>query len=246
MKDYESEASKRITSVFEDKPMVREVIVAMPRELTSFEQTADQVRDERSVDNAIGIQLEGVGEIVGESRQGRDDEAYRLAIKFRIFANISSGTPTNLIQGLKLLTSPTDCQYLESYPATALLFSNGFFIDNGIQVAMQDISPAAIATIPIAVSFMDRPFRFGMEAPPGELFVNSGNSYLEANGSDIKVTLTSAAIDENTSTFGGIVPAELAVGAGEIYLDVGGPTLAVYNPDSLHTLGHHNLTGVFQ
>jgi len=36
----------------------------------------------------------------------------------------------------------------------------------------------------------------------------------------------------------------LDVGIG--YLDLGGPTLAVYDPNSLNLIGHDNLTGVFQ
>lgn len=243
MMDYEDIALRRITSVFEEKTGIRALVGNVPKELTSLEETADQVRDERSVDLAVGVQLDKVGAIVDEPRLGRDDDEYRQAIKYRIFANNSKGTPTNLIQGLKALTSPTDCQYLESYPATALLFTNGFFVNSDIQIAMQDISPAAICTVPVAVSFMDRPFRFGFASGPGELFVN--DSYLTAGGSDLQVTFQSAA-PIGTSSFGGVVPAELSVGSGEIYLDVGGPTLAVYNPNTLHTLGQDNLTGVFQ
>jgi len=159
-----------------------------------------------------------------------------------VFVNISKGTPTDLIRGLKFLTEPTDCQYLEAYPATALLFTNGFFVDYRIQAAMQDLAPAGISDVPVAVSFRDKPFRFSKEAIPGELFVNGNSDYLTANGSDIQVSQGALAI--GASTFGGIVPAELDVGIG--YLDVGGPTLAVYNPNSLNTIGHYNLTGVFQ
>ena len=107
---------------------------------------------------------------------------------------------------------------------------------------MQDISPAGISTVPVAVSFADRPFRFSKSPPPGELFVNGAASYLTADGSDIQVTTGGEAA--GASTFGGVVPAELDVGIG--YLDVCGPTLAVYNPNTLTTIGHDNLTGVFQ
>lgn len=210
--------------------------------LTILENDADAVIYDRWIDTAFGRQLDGCGEIVRESRQGRDDEAYRMAIKFRVFVNISKGTPTDLIRGLKFLTAPTDCQYLESYPATALLFTDGFFVDYKIQSTIQDLSPAAISDVPVAVSFRDKPLRFSKSPIPGELFVNGNADYLTANGSDIQVSQGSVAT--GSATLGGVVPAELDVGIG--YLDVGGPTLAVYNPNSLHTLGHHNLTGVFQ
>ena len=186
--------------------------------------------------------MDGCEYIVGEQRSGRDDYAYRKAIKFRAFVNVSKGTPDNLVDGLRFLTDPTDTQYQEAYPATTLLFTNGYFVDYTIQNAMQDISPAGISTGPVAVSFADRPFRFSKSPPPGELFVNGAASYLTADGSDIQVTTGGEAAGDYA--LGGVVPAEIEIGGA--YLDIGGPTLAVYNPEMLQTLGHDNLTGVFQ
>lgn len=159
MIDYEDIASRRITSVFEDKPRVREVIVAMPRQLTIFEQVADQVRDERSVDLAIGVQLDKVGEIVGEPRQGRDDETYRQAIKFRIFVNVSKGRPSDVITATKILTQGDDIQYLESYPATVYMFTDGYLANEDIPSQIQEVAPAAISDIPVVASFGETPFR---------------------------------------------------------------------------------------
>lgn len=242
MLDYAAIAVPRLTGQFENSPKLKALIAAIVGPLTTLETEADALVADRWIDTAVGKQLDGCGYIVGELRQGRDDDAYRTAIKFRVFVNISKGTPTDLIRGLKFLTDPTDCQYLEAYPATALLFTNGFFVDYKIQPTMQDLAPAAISNVPVAVSFCDIPFRFSREPVASELFVNDATDYLTANGSDIQVahkaSLTGAA------TLGGVVPAELDVGIG--YLDVGGPTLAVYNPNSLITLGHDNLTGVFQ
>lgn len=241
MLDYAAVAVPRLTGQFENSPKLKALMAAIVGPLTTLESDADALIAERWIDTAIGKQLDGCGHIVGESRQGRDDDAYRVAIKFRVFVNISKGTPTDLIRGLKFLTNPTDCQYLEAYPATALLFTNGFFVDYKIQAAMQDLAPAAVSDVPVAVSFRDKPFRFAKEPIPGELFVNNAADYLTANGSDIQVS--QGALATGSATLGGVVPAELDVGIG--YLDVGGPTLAVYNPNSLNTLGHSNLTGVF-
>lgn len=242
MLDYAAIAVPRLTGQFENSPKLKALMAAIVGPLTTLETEADALVADRWIDTAIGEQLDGCGYIVGEPRQGRDDDAYRTAIKYRVFVNISKGTPTDLIHGLKFLTDPTDCQYLEAYPATALLFTNGFFVDSKIQAAMQDLGPAAVSNVPVAVSFRDKPFRFAKEPIPGELFVNNAADYLTANGSDIQVSQGAAL--SGSATLGGIVPAELDVGIG--YLDVGGPTLAVYNPNSLNTLGHFNLPGVFQ
>jgi len=242
MIDYASIAVSRLTGQFQNSPKLKALMAAIVGPLTTLETDADAVIAERWIDTAIGKQLDGCGAIVGEARQGRGDDAYRVAIKFRVFVNISKGTPTDLIRGLKFLTDPTDCQYLEAYPATALLFTNGFFVDSKIQPAMQDLSPAAINPVPVAVSFLAKPLRFSKEAIPGELFVNGNADYMTAHGADIQVS--QGALVTGNSFLGGTVPAELDVGIG--YLDVGGPSLAVYNPNTLNTLGHDNLTGVFQ
>ena len=242
MLDYSEIALSRLAGQFEGSTKLKALMSAIVAPLTGLETDADAITANRWIDTAIGKQLDGCGYIVGESRQGRDDNTYRTAIKFRVFVNISKGTPTDMIRGLKYLTDPTDCQYIEAYPATVLLFTNGLFVDSNIQLAMQDLAPAAISDVPVAVSFRDKPFRFSKGPAPGELFVNNGTDYLTANGSDIQVS--QGAIPTNPIAFGGVVPAELDVGIG--YLDVGGPTLAVYNPNTLNTIGHYNLTGVFQ
>ena len=45
----------------------------------------------------VGDQLDGIGEIVGLAREGRDDTTYRARIRARILTNKSNGTPPDLI-----------------------------------------------------------------------------------------------------------------------------------------------------
>jgi hypothetical protein len=242
MLDYPAIAVPRLTGQFENSPKLKALVAAIVGPLSTVEDFADELNNKRWIDTAVGRQLDGCGYIVGEPRSGRGDDAYRQAIKFRIFVNISKGTPHDLIKGLKFLTDPSDCQYIEMYPATAILFTDGFFVDSKIKAAMQDLAPVAICDIPVAVSFRTKPFRFGKEPIPGELFVNNAGDYLTAQGSDIQ--LTQGVFSTSQTGLGGVVPAELGVGAG--YLDLGGPTLAVYDPDNLTTIGGSNLAGVFQ
>lgn len=244
MFDYQTIAVSRLSSQFNNSPKLKALISAIVAPLGVLETSADELIANRWIDTAIGKQLDGCGLIVGELRGGRNDTDFRTAIKFRIFVNTSAGTPFDVMQGLKILTFPTDMQYQEQYPATVLLFTNGYFVNSEIQFAIQDISPVAISTVPVAVSFADKPFRFSLGSQPSELFVQDAQSYLTAGGSDIQVTLNGLSASNTGSGFGGVVPAELDVGIG--YLDVGGPTLAVYNPNTLNTIGHDHLTGVFQ
>lgn len=245
MLDYESIAVSRLTGQFANSPKLNAIMAAIVAPLTVLENDADELNTKRWIDTAEGAQLDGCGYIVGEYRNGRDDDAYRYAIRFRVFVNVSNGTPTDLIRGLKFLTTPTDSQYIEAYPATAILFTNGYFVQSDIHTQMQDLSPAGISDVPVLVSFADKPFRFGKESVPGELFVNNSVDYLVANDSHIQVSLTTSS--GSGSSFGGVVPSELNINGGEVYLDINGVhTLAVYNPNSIELIGHDNLTGIYQ
>lgn len=239
--DYVEKALSRLTSQFEESPKLRALLAAAVGALQAIEADTEALRVERWIDSAEGVQLDGCGYLVGELRQGRDDPAYRKAIAFRIFANVSEGTPRDLMRGLQLLSEPDDTQYLEAYPATAILFTDGTNVENGIQETIQSLAPAAIHDVPVLVSYGEEPFRFSRQLPPGELFVNGGDDYLTANGSDLQVSVPAAA--EQGSALGGVVPAELWLGGSQFAL--GGDVLAVHSPAHALSLGHDVLTGVF-
>jgi len=238
---YISDALSRITSQFEQSPKVLALLTAIIGPLDSLQATSDSVKTERWIDTAIGAQLDGCGYIVGETRQGRDDDAYREAIRFRVFVNISEGTPAAMIKGLDYLIDSDDKQYLEVYPATVLLFGDGPNIPTGIQAQIQDLAPAGISDVPVMVSYTEKPFRFGTEATMSDFFIN--DNYLDVNGSDLIVNIPNFAL--STATLSGIVPAEIT--AGEMLIEVNGSILVVSSAiDNLFLDTGFHTTGVFQ
>lgn len=242
MQDYAEKFIPKLAGQFENSPKVKALVSAILSFFNDLENEADLLKAERWIDTAIGKQLDGCGSIVGEPRNGREDDEYRDAIRFRVFINISGATPTTLIKAIKFLTDPTDCQYLEAYPATAMLFTNGYFVSRNIHGQMQALAPAGISDVPVLVSFGKKPFRVGKIPLPAELFVN--DNYLTVNGSDLQVSLPSTQSSATTSTLGGVVPSVLEVN-GSI-LEVNGIELAVYNPNTTTLLGDDILTGVYQ
>jgi uncharacterized protein YlzI (FlbEa/FlbD family) len=243
MLDYESQAQSRLVNQFNESPKLRAIVAALVAEFTNIENTLDLMKSDRWIETAQGAQLDGSGYIVGEPRRGRDDDAYREAIRFRVFVNVSNGTPQYLIRGLSFLTKPDDAQYMEQYPATTMLFTNGPIVQRDIQRVIQDISPAAISTVPVMVSYTALPFRFGRESDPAELFVHMDADYLEVDGSDMQVTGQQTAT--NGTAFGGVVPGDLDVDDQLLELS-DGSILVVHNPNTDGTIGHYHLPGVFQ
>ena len=245
MMDYAAIAVPRLTGQFGESPNLQGFVGAVVAPMTDIEVTFDALASERWIASAIGAQLDGAGSIVGESRFGRNDTSYRDAIRFRIFINTSKGSPTDLIRGVKYLTAPTDAQYIEAFPATAIVFTNGLFVDYTIQAAIQEITPAGVSTVPVMVSFASPVLRFASISVLSDFFVNQGGAsqYLSVNGNQLQVT-GNAAAPIGVSGLGGVVPAELDIGG--FALDVEGSELVVYDPDATLLIGRYKLAGVFQ
>lgn len=70
------------------------------------------------LDNAIGVQLDALGDIVGEPRLGRADDLYRIYIRARIRINRANGKPTDTLQVARLIIeSYATLEYIPEYPA---------------------------------------------------------------------------------------------------------------------------------
>lgn len=96
------------------------------------EHTLWSIYNDRWLDTATGAQLDGLGDILGELRFGRDDDTYRLWLRFRIFINTSLGRPEDLIEVCRFVTNEGRdggrVRYWENWPASVQLFTDGLFI----------------------------------------------------------------------------------------------------------------------
>lgn len=92
-------------------------IVTYTNQIQDLEQAFFQLINERTVDAAVGAQLDGVGSIVGEQRFGRNDPDYRVAIKGRIRLNKSNGTIEDIIAVLRSQIAKTVRITEDSFPA---------------------------------------------------------------------------------------------------------------------------------
>lgn len=78
-----------------------------------------------SIDEAAGIQLDHVGDWVCEYREGRGDEEYREAIRYRIFVNTSEGLESDINKAITMLTKPDNQYYWESGLFSYMTWSDG-------------------------------------------------------------------------------------------------------------------------
>lgn len=142
--------------------------------IQKFGEQADLIEDQLTIlsncfdiNSSTGDQLNMLGVLVGEPRNGLSDSDYRLMIKFRAIMNNSEGDPEAIINCAKTLSDANKVEYIEIYPARILLH----LIDGTV---IQNLKPLIKKVIPGGVGLdvtnsSDNPFVFYGD-PDGEGF----------------------------------------------------------------------------
>lgn len=99
------------------------------------------------LDIIFGSQLDLIGDIVGEKRNGRVDVDYLNGIKFKIFKNTSKGFIDDIIKALKFLTNATIVVYSDNPPASYTVYTNGQTLPADIHYLIDKLSAAGVSLI---------------------------------------------------------------------------------------------------
>lgn len=138
-----------------------------------LEDCLQQLLLQRALDTAIGAQLDVIGDLVGEPRNGLDDDDFRRFCRAAIATHRSRGTTEDLLRILDLVIFNSSAQYVVQFAGTGTVSID---VDN-IEVSH---SLAAIAT-----SFMARSVsaavrvvvRTGATPPAGWFRFDSGPGF---------------------------------------------------------------------
>lgn len=143
--DHGQEAVNRLVTQYQDQPLIEGLVRSLANPNQDLEDTFWDLLTLRDLETAVGKQLDGLGEIVGESRKGKNDDDYRIAIKAKIGQNVSKATPQDVISVFILLVNANTAYYMEYPPAEAAIFAdvNIEALDNpAILKFMQKVMPA--------------------------------------------------------------------------------------------------------
>ena len=122
VEDHCADAIGRLLEQFRDKPVIAEILCSYVQPLNDVEAAFCQLLDERHIDVAIGAQLDVIGRLVGEPRQNKTDDAYRVFLRVRLLVLQSDGKREQLLAILRRI-----------------------FPDTGIAIDVRPLPPAGVA-----------------------------------------------------------------------------------------------------
>lgn len=116
--DHCPEGLTRFLEVFKDKPRLETFLCIFLDQVQLAENALYELFTERTLDVAVGVQLDGLGDIVGQGRQDQTDGVYRRFIRVRILVNRSDGKLEQLYE-IVILAMGNDpvVRIHEHYPA---------------------------------------------------------------------------------------------------------------------------------
>lgn len=104
------------------KPRFIALATALAEVRQRFEDTLIEIMAQRSIERAVGPQLDRIGAIVRQPRDTSDDVVYRRRIRAKIAVNRSSGLIDDLLRIARLVANNPDNDIsIENYSATAVL-----------------------------------------------------------------------------------------------------------------------------
>lgn len=123
--DHKQRGLDRLLEQYKGLVNIESIISAYTEQFQELEDVFHRIRIERTLDAARGQQLDNIGDVVVQDRQGFDDDFYKILLFVKIGQNTSFGEPEKLISIFKLITSATKVHYQNLGNAQIMLASNG-------------------------------------------------------------------------------------------------------------------------
>jgi hypothetical protein len=119
--NHQDAAKDRLPYQFEDRPNIEAVIDVFAEKIQEYEDLLLDFLNKRDIDNAVGIQLDFLGEVFLVDRNNDGDEIYRGRIKTAIYEFTKAGQIDVLIDTLQNLIGNVPVFLDEYIPATVIM-----------------------------------------------------------------------------------------------------------------------------
>lgn len=123
--NHEEIGLSRLLEQYKGQPIIEALIKSyITNQIQDLEDTLVQLATVLSIPLSSGVQLDNIGDIVGQPRQGFDDVKYRRILTAKIGQNVSQGDIEIIIDIWQKITEATLIEIVELFPATIRIFSD--------------------------------------------------------------------------------------------------------------------------
>lgn len=163
---HAADMAARLLSFLQGKPNLSALLACYAAEVQAAEDAIWQLLTQRyTLSNPVsgqsvaqGLQLDGIGDIVVQSRNGLADADYILQLLAKIALNSASGRINDLLSLVQLLNSgAASVRLIQAYPASFLIYVGSPILNGSTQgaivrsataagVASEIVAPTAAAT----------------------------------------------------------------------------------------------------
>lgn len=139
---YTAMVQARVLAQYQQSRRLLGIMEAGTLQADQIEDAIFQIRNGFFLATAVGVQLDTLGKIYRESRNGRTDSDYRDAIRLRA-ATAISGTPDEIILFLRnfVAGAPSDLEYQPEYPGKYVILTSDDSFGTGV---LDSISMAGV------------------------------------------------------------------------------------------------------
>ena len=112
------EAIDNLIDAFSDKPLFTGLLSSYVQQIQDLEDAFSEILTETTTTTSTGAQLDALGSIVGELREGRNDLQYSTAINAQILLLQAEGTPEDIIALTVAIAGSVTVVIEENFPAS--------------------------------------------------------------------------------------------------------------------------------
>lgn len=123
--NHVQQALDRLLTQYKEKPNIAGILTAFVEQIQDLEDVTFSLDYGRSVYGAVGVQLDLLGTIVNELRNGLEDDQYRLFILGKIGENSSNATAAAVAAVFGAILGSPLVQEQDLYPAAVGLSAQG-------------------------------------------------------------------------------------------------------------------------
>lgn len=161
--DHQARAVDRLAIQYKDSQSVPGLVTAAANGTQEVEDALWSLAVPATVASAVGAKLDRIGAIVGQAREGRADDLFRLWIRARMVLNRGGGRPEDLLTAFRLVSGGTQVTIDEEFPAAIVLhlgYTAGIEMPSAHELLQTARAAGVRAILDAALSPADQVFAF--------------------------------------------------------------------------------------